>query len=731
MTPQQGRLGAVILLVACSALLVIFPVKPSLSTEMLFEDEVDARIRTQSVSDDKEQLILRIRHDDGSDLTNNLTRVQMLITLEQEALSGLNASIAWDGEHTSFQRIVTPFSIWSDAFASRNRSLTNATKWADVLQPVIEGGWCGNGSTPEEQAAFEASMLMIPGDANLGVACPAFPGASASQAPAADELIWIIWLKSDEEIVDWGDLDLWAQKISASTEFEASAVGVNMLFAKSKEKAEHDLRFVLIPSFFILIAILAIGLKDPVVAGATVSGVMLVIGAEIGTLSAIGYDFSIIDMVALPIIVGVAVDGAFWYSRSSREREEVRGMLLVAMLTTVAAVSLALFSPIRAQRSLGFIMAIGIILSWVLNRFILEEFYLSRRGGLHHQNSEPLPHHRMMNWGWPVVLVLLASVAFFSPSGVEVLDVRQFLPDDDPALAEMEELQSRYVLASSTIAWIVVDAAGDSPTDYNEVLNLQRQLGQHPSVIKLDTGISLSPLVIGISENDDFEIKHTIDSVATTSGGSIMFEDGRLQSGGVTTGVAIAVLIDGQNADSALQFKDDVRELLSTNGLSGDIGGDLVTGAALARAFDETRVTQILGAGFVIGAMAMLVLRSPLPAARIAIGTVAVGAAVDGMTGFMGGRGFTTGPAVLLGMGFAADYLSHASAGHAPTRKDMSARWWAAITSISVFVLLGLATFPPAQDSGRILTICILFSVLVATALSVKQLYPEPDSSDE
>ena len=138
MTPQQGRLGAVILLVACSALLVIFPVKPSLSTEMLFEDEVDARIRTQSVSDDKEQLILRIRHDDGSDLTNNLTRVQMLITLEQEALSGLNASIAWDGEHTSFQRIVTPFSIWSDAFASRNRSLTNATKWADVLQPVIE-----------------------------------------------------------------------------------------------------------------------------------------------------------------------------------------------------------------------------------------------------------------------------------------------------------------------------------------------------------------------------------------------------------------------------------------------------------------------------------------------------------------------------------------------------------------------------------------------------------------
>ena len=59
--------------------------------------------------------------------------------------------------------------------------------------------------------------------------------------------------------------------------------------------------------------------------------------------------------------MGVAVDGAYWYSRSSRNRDEVRGMLFVAMITTVAAVSLALFSPIRAQRSLGLVMVIGII----------------------------------------------------------------------------------------------------------------------------------------------------------------------------------------------------------------------------------------------------------------------------------------------------------------------------------------------------------------------------------
>jgi hypothetical protein len=41
----------------------------------------------------------------------------------------------------------------------------------------------------------------------------------------------------------------------------------------------------------------------------------------------------------------------------------------------------------------------------------------------------------------------------------------------------MKDLQSRYMLASSTIAWIVVDADGDSTEDYHQVMNLQQQIG--------------------------------------------------------------------------------------------------------------------------------------------------------------------------------------------------------------------------------------------------------------
>ncbi|MBT4406301.1 MAG: hypothetical protein HOC79_00310 [Euryarchaeota archaeon] len=69
-------------------------------------------------------------------------------------------------------------------------------------------------------------------------------------------------------------------------------------------------------------------------------------------------------------------------------------------------------------------------------------------------------------------------------------------------------------------------------------------------------------------------------------------------------------------------------------------------------------------------------------------------------------------------MGFAADYLSHASVEHISTRKDSFARWRAAITSISVFILLGLTSFPPARNTGNLLTLSIIFSVILASCLA-------------
>ena len=113
------------------------------------------------------------------------------------------------------------------------------------------------------------------------------------------------------------------------------------------------------------------------------------------------------------------------------------------------------------------------------------------------------------------------------------------------------------------------------------------------------------------------------------------------------------------------------------------------------------------------------------------MGAVAIGAAVDGMATMFGGRGVNTALAVLLGMGFAADYLSHASAEHRPTKLDMSARWWAAMSSVSVFVLLSLTTFPPAKNSGQLLSLSIFFSAILATFLAMMHRDSGIDQSEE
>lgn len=729
MAPGHTRTVLIVALLACATLLFVFPVEPEMTTEVIFDDEASKRINAESPDgSSKSQLILRIRHDDQGDIAGDFDRVQELLQLEKEAMDGSNAETSWEDDEISLKDIESPFKHWDEAFRSRNLSLENATRWSELIEFREWDGWCGEESTEEEYLAFQATLLLFPENATMNIACPATPGSDSRIAPEASEILWLVRLESDAEVQDWNSLNSWAVKVSENTDYEIEAVGINMMFTKAKEIAEDDLKLILIPCMIILAIAISVGLRDPITAAATLGGVSLVICAEFGILSALGFQFSILDGIAIPIIMGVAVDGAFWYCKSSRSRDEVRSMLFLAMVTTIAAVSLAVISPIRAQRSLGLVMAIGIFLDWVVTRFVLEEFYLKRRSLQNDASgSKLLPTHPSLSWSWPIALILLASVAVAAPPGVEPLDVYQFLPDDDSSIAEMEKLQSQYMLASSTVAWVIVDVDGESSEDYQRVIDLQQQIGQHPSVISLDNGIIRTPMVIGIADLSGDG--HTVDSVSMSEGDSLLFDSARLVRNDVTTGVAIAVMLDAKDSDGALLFSNDVDKLLEKNGFEGQIGGDLPIGAKVAQSFEEERLTQILAAGLAIFLVSFIVLRSPKRAARIAIGTIAIGAAVDGLATLFGGRGVNTAPSVLLGMGFTADYLSHASAEHVSTRKDTAARWWAAFSSGCVFLLVAFTTFPPAKNAGRLLSVSILLSVILATCLSM--MYQEKMHSDD
>ena len=711
-----------LVLVLCSGLIFIFPTEPVLTTDVLFDDKVTQRIDDENTGPDESQLILIISHDDDGPLTNNLTRVKSLLALEENITNNKDNIAFLTNETEYIAEISSPLRAWSNAFNSKNRSLTNATQWADVLQPQLTEGWCGENTTQEEDIAFQSTLLLLPNDAELNVACPLFSGSSASQAPKSNELIWLITVKDsmvDDADVEWSLILSWAEKISDETEFKINPAGVNMLFAKAQKIAEDDLSSLLIPSLIFLILILTIGLQDWKISAITIGSVLLIIFAEIGILSSIGFTISIVDAIAIPIIMGVAVDGAFWYCKSSRKREEVRSMLLIAMITTVTAVSLALFSPIKAQRSLALIMIIGIVFDWVVTRFVLEDFYLSRRKNIDYSANTKHSFVNTNSWFWPMALIILASITIISPSGTDILDVKQFLPEDDSALDDLESLQSKYILASGTMAWIVIDAEGDSTTDLVKIQNFQKQLSNHQSIISIDTGIYRTPLIMGIPTYNEGIENATINTILNDFNESFIHSNPILENEGVTTGVAISVLIDGNFADAAIDFSEDVRFLLSENDLNGNVGGQLISGAELAKDFGENRVYQILFAGMAVFIVAYILLRSPLRASRIAIGTIAIGAAVDGMASIIGSRGVHTAPAVLLGMGFAADYLSHASGEHPSTKQDNYARWGAAISSISIFLLLGFSVFPPAQNTGRLLTISILFAAILATCLSL------------
>ena len=157
------------------------------------------------------------------------------------------------------------------------------------------------------------------------------------------------------------------------------------MFAKAIDIAQNDLSNLIIPSALLVLTLLLIGLRNWKVASITTLSALLVIGAEFGFMSAMGYNFSVIDGVLIPIIFAVAVDGAFWYSRSGRDKNEVRNMLLLHHTHYNRGYFIGIiFTNKRKEYTL--VMMVGIILDWIVTRYVLENFYIEQRKVSSEQN---------------------------------------------------------------------------------------------------------------------------------------------------------------------------------------------------------------------------------------------------------------------------------------------------------------------------------------------------------
>ena len=76
MRPEQLRLALVVGMLLSAGLLITNPIDPQMNTEVIFDDEAMIRIKDESVEGKSYQLVVRFRHDDGDQITSNLTRVQ-------------------------------------------------------------------------------------------------------------------------------------------------------------------------------------------------------------------------------------------------------------------------------------------------------------------------------------------------------------------------------------------------------------------------------------------------------------------------------------------------------------------------------------------------------------------------------------------------------------------------------------------------------------------------------
>ena len=82
-----------LVLVIGSACLLIFPFSPELNTDIIFDDEVAQRIDSQSKGDNfQSALMLRVSHDDGERLTNDLSRVQELMEIQNRFFDSMHNS---------------------------------------------------------------------------------------------------------------------------------------------------------------------------------------------------------------------------------------------------------------------------------------------------------------------------------------------------------------------------------------------------------------------------------------------------------------------------------------------------------------------------------------------------------------------------------------------------------------------------------------------------------------
>ena len=715
----------------------------------LLDDPVQDQVDAQG-HDIGAQVLVSIRRDDGGELLGDLSSMQWLGQLEAHLRTAEEPPFgapSWPDDAPSVLHVAGIAGLLDAWLQANGSSLIAATSWSDIT-PASDQTPCSATADRQGQALLAGFLLLAPQGSAPGFICPDLPGGHAALAPSADETLWLLRVEHDpKDGIHSERIDAWFEEVSGSSPYELRATSTEHVFDAARATSDADLIRLGPWAFLGVAAVLLWALAERRPLLAATAGVAAAMLATVGTLQLLGHTFTLIDLVALPLLLAVGVDGPIWHRRGGHGRAATRSLLLVAAATTAATMLPAALAPVPAVRGLALVVVVGVVYDWAVTRVILEPWLVAPQATV---SDHPPPRRAgtQRPWGLAIAALILVPglvAPLVAPEADVRLDIDQFLEAGHPLLAELDRLDDRFLIAGTRIVPIIVQSEETNASRLiDDMSRLERDVGQLPGVARLDlvvsevalaagpatllaqaaalgvapAGVSFGPA--GLHVSDPAADPAALTSAALAALGPTLLGHDPLLIGedGQLTGYLLMVVLDVRDLEQAARFDAALSDLawVEEAGLSVVAGGAFIEGARLVGVVSLAERTQVLAAAAALLVVGALTLRRVDEAILLALG----GLSVAGVASFVAsvdpaGRGLMTTPAMLLAIGLSADHLSHALRGARDGHAGTAARAAAAGTSALVFAVLLGAAFPPTRQ----LSLLVLAAVLTSAALAM------------
>lgn len=164
------------------------------------------------------------------------------------------------------------------------------------------------------------------------------------------------------------------------TEIDSGVTGLPQLIIEMNDSTLKDGKRAMGFAFLVIVLLLVYDFKNPLIALLTTLPLLISLALTLGTMWLFGQKLNYINMIALPVIIGIGVDDGVHFFHQLKERGKGtiketaasagRAMLLTS-LTTMAGFGSLMFYLMRGMASLGFVLFFGVAYCFIVTIVLL------------------------------------------------------------------------------------------------------------------------------------------------------------------------------------------------------------------------------------------------------------------------------------------------------------------------------------------------------------------------